>query len=95
MKTLKNLVLFLSFLMTGVALQAASPEDVAVTCDKCKIVVVKDPIRTGYRGQHIIYQEHKRMVCPDCVSAIENFFTTGKLKHTCSHCGGEMTVCIH
>jgi hypothetical protein len=24
---------------------------------------------------------------------MENFFKTGKLKHTCTHCGGTMTVC--
>lgn len=72
---------------------AAPPKEGAVMCDKCKFVIVKDPIHIGVRGQTIMYQDRKSMVCPDCVSAVENFFKTGKLKHTCSHCGGTMTVC--
>jgi hypothetical protein len=72
---------------------AAPPKEGAVICDKCKIVMVKYPIHTGIRGQTIIYQEGKTMVCPYCVSAMENFFKTGKLKHTCTHCGGTMTIC--
>jgi hypothetical protein len=72
---------------------ATPPKDGAVMCDKCKFVIIKYPIHSGLRGQNIMYQDRKTMVCPDCVSAIENFFKTGKLKHTCTHCGGTMTVC--
>ena len=74
------------------ALQATPVDSGAVTCSKCKIVAVKLPT-SGPKGQPIFYHDQNVMVCPDCQSAIVNFFKTGKLKHTCSHCGGEMTVC--
>ena len=72
---------------------AASPSSGAVMCDQCKMVMVKYPVHTGVKGRNVIYQDRKTMVCPYCVSAMENFFKTGKLKHTCSYCGGTMTVC--
>lgn len=83
-----------SVLATGCA-HAGPPKDGAVVCDKCKIVVVKIPSYSGLKGQTYVYHDVKTMVCPDCKLALENFFTTGKLKHTCSRCGGKMTVCVH
>jgi len=74
-------------------LLAAPPREGAVLCDKCKMVTVKYPIQTGFRGQTIIYRDRSTMVCPDCHTAMENFFKTGKLKHTCTNCGGTMTIC--
>lgn len=74
---------------------AAPPADGAVMCDKCKIVMVKVPSPASSKNPIIIYHDTKTMECPDCKSAMENFFKTGKLKHTCSHCGGTMTVCVH
>ena len=61
----------------------------AVTCDKCKIVWVQRPNHTGITT----YTSKKSMNCPDCKSAAENFFSTGKMVHTCSHCGGELEHC--
>lgn len=83
-----------AMIISVTGLQAAPVDSGAVTCSKCKIVAVKMP-SSGPKGQPIFYHDQNVMVCPDCVSAIENFFKTGKLKHTCSHCGGEMTVCVH
>jgi ribosomal protein S27E len=33
------------------------------------------------------------MTCPDCELAIANFWKTGQMKHTCSHCGGTLAHC--
>ena len=91
---MKNATKFLTLMGTMAILalfpsvsQAAPPTSGAVMCDKCKMVMVKvpDPTTSNHDAQ--------TMVCPDCKSAMENFFKTGKLKHTCSYCGGTMTVC--
>lgn len=58
----------------------------AVTCDKCKTTFVNIS-HTTYRHN----EQMKVMTCPDCESAVENFFKTGHLKHHCNHCGGSMT----
>ena len=72
---------------------AAPPKDGAVMCDQCKMVMVKVANPTTTKNPTITYHDAKSMMCPDCVSAMKNFFTTGKLKHTCTHCGGTMTIC--
>lgn len=89
------MVIASAIVMTAATVQSAPPKEGAVFCDKCKIVMVKVPSQAGAKNQLLIYRKMKKMVCPDCKSAIENFFRTGKLKHTCSSCGGNMTVCVH
>src|SRR5688572_6415688 len=67
----------------------------AVTCSKCKVTWVKYPITPGGGKSHRIigYGARKSMECPDCRSAVENFFTTGQLRHTCATCGDAIEVC--
>jgi hypothetical protein len=72
---------------------ASPPKDGAVMCDKCKMVMVKVANPTSSKSPTVTYHDTTIMVCPDCHSAMENFFKTGKLKHTCTHCGGTMTIC--
>lgn len=72
---------------------AAPPKDGAVMCDKCKMIMVKVAAPTSPKNPTLVYRDMKTMECPDCHSAMENFFKTGKLKHTCTHCGGTMTIC--
>lgn len=84
-----------AIVMTTANVQSGPPKEGAVFCDKCKIVMVKVPSPAGAKGQFLVYRKAKKMVCPDCRSAIVNFFRTGKLKHTCATCGGNMTVCVH
>ena len=71
---------------------AGTPSNDAVACDKCKVTFVKNP-ETNQKGRVIGYTEKKQMVCPECKSAAENMFATGKMEHTCKACGGNMTAC--
>jgi len=64
----------------------------AVQCDTCKTTWVKAPRTTG-KGQIVGYSPVKKMACPDCRNAVQNFFETGKLAHTCKACGGNLTMC--
>lgn len=63
----------------------------AVTCDACKVTYVKMPIEA--KGSIVGYSSRKQMECPMCKDAVTNFFQTGKLEHTCSACGGNMSIC--
>ena len=75
--------------MTGCeTTNTASPRD-AVGCEKCKTVWVRG---TG-SGKSAGYSMTKHMACPDCVSAVENYFKTGELKHTCATCGDALKHC--
>ena len=68
----------------------------AVMCDKCKTVwVMNKPTALGAPGrmQTTIYRDSKTMSCPDCQLAADNYWKTGSMKHTCSHCGGTLTHC--
>jgi ribosomal protein S27E len=65
----------------------------AVRCDKCQTTWVRGPGDVGANSRVIRYTSQKVMVCPDCRNTVSNFFATGQLKHTCSMCGGTMTVC--
>ena len=74
---------------------AATASD-AVMCDKCKTVwVMNKPTTLGSPGrmQTTIYRDTKTMTCPDCQLAADNFWKTGSMKHTCTHCGGNLTHC--
>jgi len=64
----------------------------SVMCPKCKIVWVKRS-EPNFKGM-MTYRTVKSMECPDCRSAAANFFSTGKLEHTCKSCGGEMDACV-
>src|SRR5687767_10084630 len=74
---------------TNGASTAAAPGTQAVTCSKCQITWVRYPITAGGGKDHRIigYRTRKSMECPDCKSAVANFFTTGKFEHTCKICG--------
>ena len=67
----------------------------AVHCDKCEVTWVKVPTNTPDLGPDAFdgYYMRKEMVCPDCRSAVSNFFATGKLEHHCNACGGNMLPC--
>ena len=66
----------------------------ALTCDKCKVTWVKEPVTTGGGKERVVaYQSRKTMMCPDCRGAVDNFFRTGQLQHTCKTCGSAMEVC--
>lgn len=71
----------------------AAPSTQAVTCSKCQITYFKVPV-TG-QGKYAIrsYRTVKSMECPDCKSAVANFFTTGKLEHACKTCGNSLEIC--
>ena len=61
------------------------------------MVWVEHAYNTGYAKHPGAYVpvNSKVMVCPDCESAIVTFFKTGKLKHSCAHCGGNLTHCTY
>jgi hypothetical protein len=61
-------------------------------CPKCQITWVKAPVHGG-KGQIVSYTTRQSMECPDCKSAVANFFSTGKLEHTCATCGSDLQVC--
>jgi len=67
-------------------------DEQAVTCSKCQTVWISRPHQVG-KSPMTVYTKEKKMVCPDCESAVKNFFTTGNLGHTCKACGGTMTAC--
>jgi hypothetical protein len=63
----------------------------AVTCAKCKMVAYE---RVGTVNKQIAVLRTEHMTCPDCDSAIKNYFSKGiALRHTCSACGGALVHC--
>lgn len=64
----------------------------AVMCTKCEVTWTKVPIDGG-KGRVVGYSSQRRMVCPDCRTAAENFFRTGKFQHTCATCGDSLQHC--
>ena len=78
---------------TGSANSTAGTE--AVMCDKCKTVWISKPATIGSPGrmQTTILRNSKTMTCPDCQLVMDNYWKTGSMKHTCSHCGGTLTHC--
>ena len=72
---------------------SAVKQEQAVMCAKCQEVWVR---RAELQNKTTVYRDVKVMECPDCKSAVANFFTTGKWQHTCKTCGenlAECTVC--
>ena len=68
--------------------ESSGASDHAVMCDRCKTTWV---VRSEPVGKLVRYTREKKMVCPDCESAVLHWMKTGELKHACSHCGGRMT----
>jgi hypothetical protein len=93
-KSLAALTLALAAALTS-ACQTSSGShagECAIMCDKCKTVWVMKP--TGAPGAKFTsYSRESQMTCSACQSAVENFAKTGELKHSCSHCKGELTCC--
>ena len=71
------------------AKESAAP---AVACSKCEVTWVKVPTY-GNKAAATAYTTQKSHVCPDCKGAVDNFFATGKLEHTCKTCGDTMEAC--
>lgn len=68
--------------------------DQGVMCTKCQTTWVKQPITTGGGKPHVVgYTSRKTHVCPDCQTAVNSFFATGKLEPTCKTCGDAMQIC--
>lgn len=67
-------------------------DEKAAMCSKCQTVWVSRPHTFG-KSQVTSYTKEKKMVCPDCESAVKNFFATGKLEHTCKTCGDNLVAC--
>ena len=92
------LTLGTGLLITGCAADNKPPQSTlvttadGVTCSKCKVTWVKYPVQ-GDKGRIVRYDTRKSMECPDCKDAVTNFFTTGKLEHTCKTCGDSMEIC--
>ena len=63
-----------------------------VACSKCQVTYVQVPANNP-KGRFVGYTSRKDMECPDCKTAVQNFFETGKLQHACTHCQGTMEVC--
>jgi len=68
----------------------AGPTD-AVTCSKCQMVAYNRP---ATMNKQLTILRGEKMVCPDCKSMAENFFSKSvSLKHTCPSCGGAIAHC--
>jgi hypothetical protein len=76
---------------TGRGEAGGGPATQAVACTQCQTTWVKVPQTS--KGRIVGYSVAKKMVCPECRSAVENFFATGKLKHTCSLCASSLMTC--
>lgn len=61
----------------------------AVFCAKCEAVWVKTARNVG---KTTVYVKTKKMECPDCKTAVQNFLSGGKFEHTCGKCG-DLVVC--
>ena len=69
---------------------ATGVSDKAVMCSKCQVTYFQDSLG---KGSPVKYQTSK-MECPDCKSAAESYFTTGKMSHDCKTCGPDaLKVC--
>lgn len=62
----------------------------AVSCAKCETVWVRAPL-AGQKAKG--YTRKGKMVCPDCVTAVQNVFAGGKLEHACATCG-DLEACV-
>ena len=83
----------MAFGLAARAEEVAKDEGKAVMCPKCETVWVKTPKQVG--GKAWTYVSTKKMKCADCRNAVESFFATGELKHTCSTCGDLVMCEVH
>lgn len=97
--TLAGLTLGAGLFLVGCQSSKPSPDAMmgtassdGIACDKCNVTFVKSPTDNG-KGRVIGYTTRKQMVCSECKGAVENLFATGKMEHTCTACGGNMTGC--
>ncbi|HSI32727.1 MAG TPA: hypothetical protein VK986_03975 [Tepidisphaeraceae bacterium] len=76
---------------TGVARDPAGPmPEKGVMCSKCQITYLESPLAKGSPFKYTT----EKMECPDCKSAVANFFATGKLEHACKTCGPDaLKIC--
>ena len=74
---------------------SAGPATQGVACSRCQVTWVKQPVTAGGGKDWRVlgYTSRKSHECPDCRDAVSNFFTTGKLEHTCKTCGDAMEAC--
>lgn len=63
----------------------------AVSCAKCQMIAYE---RVGTLNKQVTVLRGENMTCPDCESAIKNYFAKGgALRHTCSSCKGQLVHC--
>ena len=74
----------------GPKAKAETGGEQVVMCSKCQMVWVR---RSHTVGKATVYRKELVMECPDCKSAVANFFTTGKWQHTCAACGENLSEC--
>jgi len=86
-----------TLLVAGCQEQAPPSHTMAATaarCDKCNVTWVQEPNTAGGKqGAVTTYNWAKKDACPDCKNAVDTFFATGNLQHSCKACGGNMTAC--
>ena len=76
----------------GTPTATKGPSTQAVACSKCEVTYVQVPTQDN-KGRFVGYSKRPNMECPDCKTAVQTFFETGKLEHSCAHCSGTMEVC--
>lgn len=88
------LVAGLAGILSGCSSMSAGnkTDEQAAMCSKCQTVWVSRPHQIG-KSQATYYTKEKKMVCPDCESAVKNFFATGNFAHTCKTCGDSLVAC--
>jgi hypothetical protein len=72
------------------ASSAGGPTE-AVACPKCQMIAYE---RVGAQNKQVTVLRGETMTCPDCESAVKNYFTKGMaLRHTCSSCNSKLVHC--
>lgn len=84
-------VVVLAGCQTPPAAPVAGVGDKVVMCPKCQMVWVDTPRQIGKNITAFAHEQ--KMACPDCTSAVANFFKTGHLSHACKTCGGGLAAC--
>lgn len=76
---------------TNTPQSSLAPTDKGMTCTKCQVTWVQEPVSNGKRVTG--YQWAKKDICPDCRDAVQSFFASGKFDHTCKTCGDSLQIC--
>ena len=74
-------------------MEQAGQDEQAVLCAKCETTWVRRPERSGPHDV-TVYRTKKSMQCPDCETAVQDFFWTGTLSHSCKTCGDALQHCM-